>query len=249
MFSFLFGLSLSGFAQHSQQEYVDKPTLLFTDAKWNQEQGNFEQAIKLFKLYSSLTGEDTSGEIANIVKESYPDWFNPETMKAITMYDGKLLILYDKLMTLSIWDTDNIEEVTIADIPGEWETCATEGVYRALLEEDMPIPSEGLFGGRKGGDITMKWEADTPKGPVAWNDVKTAYSVSLWRDLSEVTTDCGTYSKTGNPTREGTVEFELRDNRKPMEVRYYPFRVFREKDGVWREEKQERMINTSTVTK
>lgn len=246
---FSLGLSWNCYAQHSNEEYVNNPKLIITDAKLNQEQGNIEQAIRLYKLYSGLTGEDTSSEIAKIKKQSYPNWYNSSTMKAMTMNDGKFLIIFDSLQSMSIWDSDNIEEITIPNVPGTWETCATESVYRTLLSHDVPIPSEGLFGGRKGGDIVMKWEADTPKGTVAWNDVKTTYVVILWRDHSEVTSDCGTYSKTGNPTRNGTVEFEIKDNRKPMIVRFYPFRVFKESDGAWIEVKQERMINTSTTTR
>ena len=219
-------ISFSCFAQHSEKDYVENPEYARLDAEWNESNGNIEKAIKLYKIYSILSGEETSDIVSRLNKQLFPEWFNPSVMEAITLDDETVLFIYKKLMYLSVWDSKIDEVITIPGISGDWRININEKYYKALKSKGVYVPSEGLYVGI---DTSMSAEVSPYTGK---GDLWYYRKVKLMTDSGIKQIDCGSYSEKYNFL--SNVRLGIGENKRIYKrVAYYPYRVMRNENGCW----------------
>ena len=128
--------------------YPANPSLILEDAECWKEDGRFDKAIELYKLYEKLTGQSAQSMISDC---ELPEWYDKDTMVVMPIGDYSVLILfhndYDPQFAY-LWD-DNIDaSIRVPDTPVNWYNKITEDEYEDLLETKLTFPVQGLFGGR-----------------------------------------------------------------------------------------------------
>ncbi len=228
-------------ALHSDKEYIANPEYAWSDAQILRDRGDVEGAVKCYKLYSALTGKDMYSFIDALYNQSYPDWFNSSSMRAFPLSDGSVLILYNTLMTNSVWDSVLDEDLVISGLSGTWAREITAELYNAIAERGVYITSEGLYAGRSGVSARMDKTVEFSRGGRVIKKVNVPnnnkhYDFIIMTSTGKRLMDGGSYTEEGR-LNGMDVLVTKKDSRNNYRFSYYPYRIIRKSKRIWIVEK------------
>ncbi|MDE6339207.1 MAG: hypothetical protein K2K97_05405 [Muribaculaceae bacterium] len=229
-------VSILGYSVHSDEDYMSNPEYARADAEWYERNGDVDKAIICYKKYAALSGTDMSWYITKLNDKIYPEWFNSATMKALPLSEGKVLIVYMDMIQQNVWDESFSEDCKVPGVVGDWEKCIGEEEYKIMQKNGIYIPYDGLYAGKVGSGANLGTKIIISGRVIEIPNESRSLSIYLMTNDGRKSINCGSYSKKGK-INGTSVNVETNDSRKNLKVSYYPHRVIKKDNGIWRIEK------------
>lgn len=226
---------------HSTKDYQQNPQLAFSDAERLLNEGKFDEAKECYYIYRDYTGADIGPHLDNLMhrKNDLPDWFDVNKMRVIGSLpsNGAILIIYNELMSVDLWNEEFPGEISIPGTPGKWECRTRPFVVRAINGKGIRVPSDGLIGKVKidkfneDQTITSKKTGEEFLLP---NQEHYVQAVLYKPNGDGYNHDGGSYIKKGQ-MKNGAVQEMVQDNRIHKPLYYYPMKLLVKNDNNWEE--------------
>ena len=238
--TFALAVSLNAYSStpHSTDQYEANPQLALSDAKQMLSEERYDDAHDCYVIYGTLTNSDVSHYIADVEskRHSLPSWFDSKTMRVVgTSAEGSLIIVFNKLHSVDIWDPDFNGEMSIAGTPGVWDCRTRPFVIRALHENGFNIPADGLFGKMQIDSFIENRELEnTRTGEITvLPNEETYIQAVLYRHTGDgYAFDGGSYYKEGKLVG-GQVKIMEDDQRNHKTVYFYPVKLLVKNQNNW----------------
>ncbi len=250
----LFIVVLSSIAQsvwarsprHTDEDYIRDPKLALADAVWYHKNAQFDEAIICYKKYAGLTGRDMSAEIEQVRNDTYPIWFNNETMIALPMSDECVLIVWKHLKQEKMWDFP--DEITIGDTTGIWETKVDDEMFQVMVNSGhLYIPADGLPSKfvKVSTNVGLTYTKNYKKYHLP--NENTTLTVTMKTIHGDKEISGGSLEKHSELLSNG-VKHTMTDSRKMSPLKFYPTKIIRKVEGKWQIERlSDRSINSSSA--